>query len=321
LTDRTASNDKYRLFAASRTRVPIKYVQSDIGSMAAFGANGPANKSLEELRELMPELSDDELRMMMSKGAAKPGKDTLKAEVGEGHESFEAMNLKKEIEKLKGDIERLKKDNSSLRAESSSWEQRFNDTRMALKDSEDALDDITKRYSQAISRIDGLEKELASRPKSPTKAEENDEIASLRGQLSDARTGMDRLTTENTGLTDRVREQESAIVSLKAEIEALRVRGSAEPAEDDGEQKAERIGKVTLASAIRFESELFEYDVYRVTIDRTGERISFRPDIEGKCPCMNGAIEIPMLTKYVKFDKPASYCAYSSDGKAIFIKL
>ncbi|MBR6213360.1 MAG: hypothetical protein IKQ67_01770 [Candidatus Methanomethylophilaceae archaeon] len=94
------------------------------------------------------------------------------------------------------------------------------------------------------------------------------------------------------------------IGALQAEKESLEKR--VEELESKIENKPDSldsIGTVQWLTETEFFSNLFTEKKYSVRLVRSGEYMTFLPDVEGKCRCEGGKIIIPDMGRYLDFKK------------------
>jgi len=149
----------------------------------------------------------------------------------------------------------------------------------------------------------------------------DNEIIVLLGELEVRYCEWDGLGKVRQGLAVRSETFfELEIGDLQAEKESLKKR--VEELESEIENKPDSldsIGIVQWLTETVFFSDLFTEKKYSVRLARSGEYMTFLPDVEGKCRCEGGKIVIPDMGRYLDFKK-TDFQAYA-DGKMIRIVL
>ena len=83
----------------------------------------------------------------------------------------------------------------------------------------------------------------------------------------------------------------------------------------------ESYGIIVRISESTFASNLFHDGNYDVRLAKDGSYIKFRPDVEGRAVCRDGAISIPMLPRYLPYKGTREFGAIPIDGNTVMIRL
>jgi len=205
---------------------------------------------------------------------------------------------KAKLEKANADKEKFKTENAQLRKDKTAAEKRAQKLDVQVSDLNSKLDKAKNDLKSAKDEIKNLNDTLKKRPVETVVMSDDSEIKKLTKKLEKAEKDIDALESERDGLNDAIDEKGQEIENLKARTAEL--EGQLESLKEDEEETS---GTITWETATRFTSDLFTEKRYKVMIARTGEYMSFTPDIEGKAICIDKSIDIPIMANYLDFEK------------------
>ena len=217
-------------------------------------------------------------------------------------EEAKATELKERLMESEAKNEKLRKKNGEL----------GND----LSKARSRIESLTGQVESLSKENESLRKrnrELLDKPKASEEAKEK--CALLEMENANLMSVLEKLRADYSALE---KEIESARKDAESRESASRARIS--ELEDvvrklkSGIPLSEKAGAVERTSASQLVSLLFDCGRYDVKIARNGSYMTFKPDIEGKVPCADGALSIPALEGLVAFDGPMKYDAYHFNG-------
>ena len=226
-------------------------------------------------------------------------------------------NLEKEYKKKLGkaneEKDHFKKDNQTLREDKGRLENKLKETGEMLQNSEAEVKSLKDQLRSEQQNSKDLAQQLKERPVETIIQKDDSEIESLKKKKKAVE---DELDHEK----EQVSKLEKEIDCLQAEKESLEKRVKELESEIENKPDSlDSIGTVQWLTETEFFSDLFTEKKYSVRLARSGEYMTFLPDVEGKCRCEGGKIVIPDMGRYLDFKK-TDFQAYA-DGKMIRIVL
>lgn len=228
--------------------------------------------------------------------------------------SYDKMEkeYKTKLEKANADKEKFKSENAELRKGKAAAEKRVQKLDGQISDLNGKIDKAKEDLKEARDEIKKLNDSLKRRPVETIVKSDDSEIKKLGKKLEKAEESRHSLESEIDGLNATIGERDQEIEKLKARIWEL--EGQLESLTGEEQEIA---GTITWETSTTFTSDLFSEKRYRVMMSRTGEYMSFTPDIEGKAICIDNSIDIPMMADLKDFEK-RTFDAHQ-DGKTLII--
>ena len=224
-------------------------------------------------------------------------------------------NLEAEYKKEKKDWadekKRLKKELTDSKKEIQKLSSQVKEKDKTIESLNEKLKTSTDNLKKANGEIEDLRKQLKEKPVETVVKQDDAKIDELNKKLEAQNKELEEKKGENGSLNAKIEELEGQITALKQRIDELEQENSNLKNGSGYEEGSESdsVGCIEWASPTQFRSPLFKDGRYSVKLARSGEYITFTPDVEGKAICCDQSIEIPSLSRYLTFQK-RSYEAF-----------
>ena len=224
--------------------------------------------------------------------------------------------LEDEISALKAKLEDMKDERNQIREERDAYKDRFERKLEELGEANSALESLRSGRSELSEKVRMLQARIDSVPKEPKVVRDDTEIRRLQKEKRDVESDLEKAREEvERTLSDLESERER---SRELEARLAEVGEGIRPSRELPE--GEIMGKVVRSSPSTMRSELFDRPRYTVRISRDGHGMKFKPDIEGRAICKDGAIDLPLLGRLIPFDGVDEHDAViTPDGTIVIV--
>ncbi|AMK13765.1 hypothetical protein AUP07_0716 [methanogenic archaeon mixed culture ISO4-G1] len=206
-------------------------------------------------------------------------------------------DYKKKLDKAVKDKDKFKNENAELRKENSKLQKSEDALKKQINQQNKTIEEKKKELERSQTEIKTLKDNLKKRPVEKVVEKDDSEIKKLNKKLESVTASLETEKSENGKLHEQIEDKDSEIEELKGKISDLE-----KELESHVKGEPETAGTIVWDSPTSFKSDLFTEKRYAVKLARSGEYITFTPDIEGKAVCIDNVIDLPAIGDYLNYE-------------------